>query len=80
MIAGAKLLLGLAQPFRRVEGAPETALDVGAVLGGVLPEGDVGQPLVHRQPAAARGIHRAGVLDHDAVGLDHLGGERFGGE
>ena len=80
MIAGAKFLLGLAQPFRRVEGAPETALDVGAVFGGVLPEGDVGQPLVHRQPAAACGIHRAGVLDHDAVGLDHLGGERFGGK
>ena len=36
MIAGAKLLLRLAQAFRRVEGMPEAAFDVGAILGGVL--------------------------------------------
>ena len=36
MIAGAKLLLRIAQAFRRVEGMPEAAFDVGTILGGVL--------------------------------------------
>ena len=36
MVAHAQLLLGFAQPFRRVNGAAKAALDVGAVLRGVL--------------------------------------------
>ena len=56
MHPGAQLLFGLAQPLRRVEGAAEAALDVGAVLRGVLLQGDVGPALVHRQ-STAYGIH-----------------------
>ena len=58
MVAHAKLLLSLAQPFRRVEGAAEAAFDVGSVLRGILLQGDVGPALVHRQPAA-HSIHGA---------------------
>ena len=58
MVPGAELLLGLAQPFRRVEGAAEAAFDVGSVLRGILLQGDVGPALVHRQ-TAAHSIHGA---------------------
>ena len=79
MVPGAQLLLGLAQPLGRVEAAAKAALDVSAVLGGVLLQGDVGQPLIHRRPAAAC-VHAAGVLHRHAVGLDHLGGQGTGGK
>ena len=58
MVAHTKLLLSLAQPFRRVEGAAEAAFDVGSVLRGILLQGDVGPALVDRQPAA-HSIHGA---------------------
>ena len=58
MVAHAKLLFSLAQPFRRVERAAEAAFDVGSVLRGILLQGDVGPALVHRQPAA-HSIHGA---------------------
>ena len=58
VVAHAKLLLSLAQPFRRVEGAAEAAFDVGSVLRGILLQGDVGPALVHRQ-TAAHSIHGA---------------------
>ena len=51
---GAERLLGLAQTLGRIEGTAKAAFNVGAVLGGILPQGD--------------------------VGLDHLGGQRFGGK
>ena len=79
MVAHAKLLLGLAQPFRRVDGAAKAALDVGTVLRGVLLQGDVCLAFVHRKPAAGS-IHRAGVLHGNAVGLDHLSGHGLGGK
>ena len=79
MVAHTQLLFGLVQPFRRVEGAPETAFDVGAVLRGVLLQGDVCPALVHGQPAAC-GIHRTGVFHCDPVSLDHLGGHGPGGK
>ena len=56
MVAHTKLLLSLAQPFRRVERATEAAFDVGSVLRGILLQGDVGPALVHRQ-STAYGIH-----------------------
>ena len=58
MVAHAKHLLSLAQPFRRVERAAEAAFDVGSVLRGILLQGDVGPALVHRQ-SAAHSIHGA---------------------
>ena len=58
VVAHAKLLLSLAQPFRRVEGAAEAAFDVSSVLRGILLQGDVGPALVHRQ-SAAHSIHGA---------------------
>ena len=58
VVAHAKLLLSLAQPFRRVEGAAEAAFDVGSVLRGILLQGDVGPAFVHRQ-SAAHSIHGA---------------------
>ena len=79
MIPGAELLLGLAQPFRRVERAAKAALDVGPVLGGVLFQCNMGQPLVGSRPAAAR-VHTARVLHCHPVGLDHLGGHGLGGK
>ena len=79
MHPGAQLLFGLAQPLRRVEGAAEAALDVGAVLRGVLLQGDVGLPFVHAG-AAAGGVHGVGVLHGHSVGLDHLGGQGLGGK
>lgn len=45
MLPGAKLLLGLPQPFGRVERPAKAAFDVGAVFLGALAQGDVGQPL-----------------------------------
>ena len=79
MVPGAELLLGLAQPFRRVERAAKAALDVGPVLGGVLFQCNMGQPLVGSRPAAAR-VHTARVLHRHPVGLDHLGGHGLGGK
>lgn len=76
---GAERLLGLAQTLGRVEGTAKAAFNVGAVLSGILPQGDVGQPLVCRRAGAAR-FHRTGVLHGQSVGLDHLGGQRFGGK
>ena len=76
---GAERLLGLAQTLGRIEGTAKAAFNVGAVLGGILPQGDVGQPLVCRGAGAAR-FHRTGVLHSQPVGLDHLGGQRFGGK
>ena len=76
MRPGAERLLGLAQTLRRVEGTTKAAFNVGAVLGGILPQGDVGQPLVCRGAGAAR-LHGAGVLHGQPVGLDHLGGQRL---
>ena len=58
VVAHAKLLLSLAQPFRRIEGTAEAAFDVGSVLRGILLQGDVGPALVHRQ-SAAHSIHGA---------------------
>ena len=76
---GAERLLGLAQTLGRIEGTAKAAFNVGAVLGGILPQGDVGQPLVCRGAGAAR-FHGTGVLHGQPVGLDHLGGQRFGGK
>ena len=55
MVPGAELLLGLAQPFRRVERAAKAALDVGPVLGGGVVECNKGQPRVGPRPPPARG-------------------------
>ena len=79
MCPGAERLLGLAQALGRVEGTAKAAFNVSAVLGGILPQGDVGQPLVCRGAGAAR-LHRTGVLHGQPVGLDHLGGQRSGGK
>ena len=79
MLAGAKLLLGLPQPFGRVKRPAKAAFDVGAVFLGALAQGDVGQPLVGVD-AAAGGVHRAGMLHRDPVGLYHLGGHGAGHE
>ena len=79
MLPGAKLLLGLPQPFGRVERPAKAAFDVGAVFLGALAQGDVGQPLVGMD-AAAGGVHRAGMLHRDPVGLYHLGGHGAGHE
>ena len=79
MLPGAKLLLGLPQPFGRVERPAKAAFDVGAVFLGALAQGDVGQPLVGVD-AAAGGVHRAGMLHRDPVGLYHLGGHGAGHE
>ena len=79
MRPGAERLLGLAQALGRIEGTTKAAFNVGAVLGGILPQGDVGQPLVCRGAGAAR-LHGTGVLHGQTVGLDHLGGQRFGGK
>ena len=68
MLPGAKLLLGLPQPFGRVERPAKAAFDVGAVFLGALAQGDVGQPLVGVD-AAAGGVHRAGMLHRHPVGL-----------
>ena len=79
MLPGAKLLLGLPQPFGRVERPAKAAFDVGAVFLGALAQGDVGQPLVGVD-AAAGGVHRAGMLHRHPVGLYHLGGHGAGHE
>ena len=79
MLPGAKLLLGLPQPFGRVERPAKAAFDVGAVFLGALAQGDMGQPLVGVD-AAAGGVHRAGMLHRDPVGLYHLGGHGAGHE
>ena len=79
MLPGAKLLLGLPQPFGRVERPAKAAFDVGAVFLGALAQGDVGQPLVGMD-AAAGGVHRAGMLHRHPVGLYHLGGHGAGHE
>ena len=79
MIPHAQLLLRFAQPLRRVDGAPETAFDVGTVLCSVLPQGDMGTAFVQRGTGTA-GVHGAGMLHGDPVGLDHLGGQCPGGK